>query len=262
MDRAEVIERYLAAWGKKDVPGLLKLMHPQASYYDAFWGEVCSGSDLSDYLENSFEYETYTYKPDDELISTQNGLIIRYDAFDRNDTEGLVPIFNGAEVITFSGDMIMTISDYYCDPNRIDLIEIASLAEMQHSRSHVAPLGLSAKISGRIKQRLQALATDMETFLDPALTVAQLADHVGCSVMHLFHVLEEELETSFLQFAYECRARYATTLMANMSNSHIGFDQIAKQSGFETVAEFRNAFQFTFGQSADEYLLKSTERSN
>ena len=262
MDRKEVIRRYLAAWGKKDVPGLLKLMHPQASYYDAFWGEVCSGSDLSNYLEDSFGYDEYRYKADDELISTQNGLVIRYVAFEQNDTKGLVPIFNGAEVISFSGDVIMTISDHYCDPSHIDLIEIASLAEKQHGRSHVAPLGLSAKVSGRIKQRLQALAIDMEIFLDPALTVAQLADHVGCSVMHLFHVLEEELETSFLQFAYECRAKHATTLMANMSKSHIGFDQIAKQSGFETVAEFRNAFQLTFGQSTEEYLQKSTERSN
>ena len=262
MDREEVIEQYLAAWSKKDVPGLLKLMHPQASYYDAFWGEVCSGSDLSDYLENSFEYDAYTYKPDDELISTPNGLIVRYVAFEQNDTEEFVPIFNGAEVFTFSGDVIMTISDHYCDPNRIDLVEIASLAERQHSRAHIAPLGLSAKISSRIKHRLQTLATDMQTFLDPALTVAQLADHVGCSVMHLFHVLEEELESSFLQFAFECRARYAATLMAKMSSSHIEFDQIAKQSGFETVAEFQNAFQLTFGQSAAEYLQKSTERSN
>ena len=258
MDRENLIERYLAAWSKKDVSGLLKLMHRQASYYDAFWGETCSGSDLSKYLEDNFEMETYWYKADDELISTQNALILRYVAFDQNDPEGLVPIFNGAEIVTISGGLIMTISDYYCDPNRVDLIELAMLAEKQHSRSNIAPLGLSARTSGRIKRRLHELAADMTVFLDPSLTVTQLADHVGCSVMHLFHVLEEEKETSFLQFVYECRARYASTLMMDRSKGDIGFDRIAEQSGFETVAEFHNAFRLTFGLSADEYLQKFT----
>lgn len=262
MDHEETIRRYFAAWREKDVPGLLSFMHPQASYYDAFWGEVCSGNDLPEYLEKSFEYDAYTYKPDDELISTPNGLIARYVAFAQKDTEQLVPIFNGAEVFTFSGDVIMTISDHYCDPNRIDLVEIASLAERQHSQAHIASLGLSAKVSSRIKHRLQALSTDKQTFLDPALTVAQLANHVGCSVMHLFHVLEEELGTSFLQFAFECRARHAATLIEEMSSNDIKFDQIAEQSGFETVAEFQNAFRLTFGQSAAEYSQKPKELSN
>ncbi len=256
MDRDELTKRYFEAWNQKDVSGLLKLMHPQASYYDAFWGEICSGSNLSKYLSDNLKLNTRWYRQDGEIIVAQDCLIIRYVTFDRDDHEGLAPIFNGAEVLTLSDGLIMTISDFYCDPNPIELIEIAMLAKKQHGRSNIAPLVLSAKNSGHIKRRMTGLADKTMVYLDSSLTVTQLADRVGCSVMDLFHVLEKENGTTFLQFVNECRVRHATTLMADASDGDIRFDRIAEQSGFETIAEFRDAFQSTFGMSADEYLQR------
>ena len=85
MDRTKLIERFLAAWSNKDIPELLKLMHSQASYYDAFWGETCTGSDLSKYFRSSIETDPLWYRSDEEIIPTPNGLIIRYEAFDGSD---------------------------------------------------------------------------------------------------------------------------------------------------------------------------------
>jgi AraC-like DNA-binding protein len=259
MGREELVERYFTAWNNKDVSGLLKLMHPQASYYDAFWGEICSGSDLSKYFGTNFEIDTRWYKPDDEIVATPNGLIIRYAAFDCNDSEGLEPILNGAEVITLSDGLIMTISDFYCYPDSVELMEIAKLAENQNGRLNVAPLGLSARSSAHIKRRLSELANARTVFLDPALTVTRLADFVGCSVMHLFHVLEEEKQTSFLLFVDECRARYATTLLTDVPNDAIRIDQVAEQSGFESVEALNRAFHATFGVSGLEYAQQFSQ---
>ena len=256
MDREELVERYFAASNQRNESDLLKLLHPQASYFDAFWGETCSGKDLSKYFSKYFELDTYWYRPDDNLIITQNGMIVRYVVFEHDDPEGLTPLFNGAEVITLSGDLIMTVSDYYCDPNVTDLIEIAALAEGQHGRANVVQHGLGTRFSSQIKRRLAELAKDMAVLRDPSVTVTILADHVGCSVMHLFHVLEEQKNTTFLQFVNECRARYASTLLTDMFNGEVRFDRIAEQSGFESVEEFRTTFQTTFGTSPDEYLQK------
>ena len=253
MDREEIVERYFAAWNQKNVSELLKLMHPQASCFDAFWGETCSGHDLNKYFSADFEVDTRWYRPDDELIAIPNGLIVRYVAFDGNDHQGLAPLFNGAEVLTISDGLILTISDFYCDPDPVDLTEIAKRAETQHSRSNIGPLGLSARTSGRIKRRLAELADKTTVYLDPSLTVTRLADRLGCSVMHLFHVLEEEKGTTFLQFVSECRVRYATTLLADASDSTIDIRRIAEQSGFESVEEFNDAFLSIFGTSAGEY---------
>ena len=90
MDRDELTKRFVEAWNRNDLSGLLNLMHPQASYYDAFWGEICSGSDLSKYFSDSLELNKYWYRHDDETIATDDGLISRYAAFDRDDREGRV----------------------------------------------------------------------------------------------------------------------------------------------------------------------------
>jgi AraC-like DNA-binding protein len=254
MTREELAKQYFNCWNQKNVPELLKLMHSQASYHDAFWGETCSGPDLAKYFDANFKVETRWYRPEGEIIATPNGLIVRYLAFSGNDPEGLTPILNGAEIITLSGELIMTVSDFYCGTDPVELIEIAALTEQQHARAHIAPLGLGAGTSARIKQRLAGLADNTTVFLQPSLTVTQLADHVGCSVMHLFHVLEEEKETTFRNFVNECRARHATTLMADTPSDDVRLDHVAKQSGFESVEEFRDAFQATFGITADEYL--------
>jgi AraC-like DNA-binding protein len=259
MGREELAERYFTAWNNKDVSGLLKLMHPQGSYYDAFWGEICSGSDLSKYFGTNFAIDTRWYRPDDDIIATPNGMVIRYVAFDRDDPEGLEPILNGAEVITMFDGLIMTVSDFYCDPDTVELVEIAKLAENQHGRLNIAPLGLSAKSSAHIKRRLAELASANTVFLDPALTVTKLADIVGCSVMHLFHILEEEKQTSFLQFVDECRARYATTLLTDVPNDAIRIEQVVEQSGFESVEALNRAFQATFGLSGLEYAQQFSQ---
>lgn len=256
LDREEIVTEYLMAWNTNDVPRLMRLLHPQASWYDAFWAETCSGPDLSAYIQDMFDIEKYWYRPDEELIHTPNGVVMRYAAFYQTDTAGAEPVFKGAEILSLSDGLIMTISDFYCDPSRDDLVEIASFVERQHAHANVAPLGLSARTSGRIKRRLSELKTEMTVFLDPSLTVAQLSNHVGCSVMHLFHVLEEEMEISFLQFALECRARYASTLLTDKANRDVGLDQIAHQAGFETTSELRNAFRITFGMSAKDYVKK------
>jgi AraC-like DNA-binding protein len=234
----------------------MKITHPQASYYDAFWGETSSGSDMPKYLSADFENDTRWYKQDGEYLITLNGLVLRYIAYDEDDTEGVEPVYNGAEVLTFADGLIMTISDFYCDPEPVDLIEIAESVEKLHSRANIAPLGLSARTSGRIKKRLSELAAEQTVFLNPSLTVTQLADLVGCSVMHLFHVLEEEKGTSFDEFVNDSRVRYATTLLVEKSYSDLELRAVARASGFEAIGDFRDAFHATFGVTPEEYSRK------
>jgi AraC-like DNA-binding protein len=231
-------------------------MHPQASYYDAFWQESCSGSDLGKYFTAGFESDTRWYRPLDEIIPTPNGVIVRYEAFDRDDNQGVTPILNGAEVLTLSEGLIMTISDYYCDPAPADLIEVASLAEGQHGRANVIQRGLGAQSAGRIKRQLSDVATGAAIILAPDITVTKLADYIGCSVMHLFHVLEDVQGTTFLDFVNGSRARHASTMMIDRAVDDVRFDRIAEQCGFESIMEFKDAFRLTFGMTADEYIQR------
>jgi AraC-like DNA-binding protein len=256
MDREKIVKRYFSAWNERDVPKFLRLMHPQASFYDAFWQETCTGQHLSKYFYTNLEIETCWYEPDDEIVATPNGMVARYVAYDVDDPEGCLPIYNGAEVITLSDGLILTISDYYCDPNPTDLIDLAKVADAHHRGVDSVSRGLSAKASSRISRRLAALVGEAIFFLDPDLTMTKLAEQVGCSVMHLFHVLEDQKGTTFLDYVNECRCRYASSLLVDPTMRDIRFDEIAEQSGFDSIRNFREAFQSTFGISAVEYLAK------
>lgn len=256
MDRDTIVNRYFEAWNQKDTSSLLKIMHPQASYYDAFWQESCSGRHLATYFSTNIELDRHWYRQSEEIISSPNGFIARYEAFHRDDDLGAAPAFNGVDIFTTAEDLIMTVSDYYCDPTLSALLEVSMLAEGQHGRANVIQHGLGANTISHIKRRLAEIATDTTVFLDTSLTVTLLSEHVGCDVMHLFYVLEEVQNTTFLDFVNSCRARHASTMMIEAADGDVRFDVIAEQCGFESIKEFNDAFQLTFDLTADEYLEK------
>ncbi len=256
MDRDQIVDRFFEAWNQKDVPGLLRLMHPQASYYDAFWQETCSGKHLAKYFSTNFELDEYWYRLNDEIIPRPNGVIVRYEALRSDDALGLAPVFNGTDILTIVDGLIMTVSDYYCDPSPTALIEISMLAEGPHGRANVIQRGLGTRTATRIKRRLAEIAVDPTVILEPSISVTSLAEHVGCTVMHLFHVLEEVQNTTFLDFVNGSRARHASRIMIDAANGDVRFDVIARECGFESIKELNDAFQKTFDLTADEYMEK------
>ena len=171
MDSHNIAKRYLDAWNQKDVQAIMNLTHSQVSFFDAFWGETCHASDLRKFLTADFEVETRWYKFNGDLLSTPNGVVVRYAAFENSDPQGLEPVYYGAEVLTISGDLIITISDFYCDTDLADLVEVATFVEMRHARANTAPLGLSARVGSLIRKNLKALADEATVFLEPTLTV-------------------------------------------------------------------------------------------
>lgn len=260
MSHQDLLDRYMDAWNRKAVADVLKLMDPQASYHDAFWGETCSGSDLVRYFDISFSADTRWYEQDGELISTPTGFIFQYLAFDRQNPGKRKLLYRGAEVVTLEDGIITGISDFYCDPDPVQLLEVATYIEKRRSKSDVAQLGMSAKTAGYIKRRLAELGENTSAFLDPSLSVRQLADRVGCTVSHLHKVLEEGENTSFGQFLNDYRVRYAASILAEGSGDTINIGLIASNSGFRQIDEFEESFQTTFGMSAEQYSVQALQQ--
>ncbi len=254
MQREEIAARYSQAFVEKDVSAVMKLMHPQAVFYDAFWSESSAGTDLAKYLDDAISNDDNWYEQVGNLVITASGFVIRYLAFHKSDPQGKSPLYNGAEVVTLHKGLIRSISDHYCDPTASELIDMSASIDACRMETNVVPLGLSSRAASRIKRRLTELAEKSDVFQDPKLTVSQLADHVDCSIMHLFHVLEEDKKTSFVEFVNECRVRYATTLLLDGTGTDVEFDEVAKKAGFDSTNEFRDAFDATFGDEPERYM--------
>ena len=256
LDIDVIIARYLDAWAREDVPALMKLLHPKAVYFDAYWVEVCSGKDLGKYFAENFATETRRYEITEEPILTPDGFIIRSVAYKKHDVDGLNPLFNCAEIVRLADGLIVAINDIYCDPNPQELLELADELRDHQGKTQIAEIGLSARVSARIKRRLSELADQSTIYRDPLLTVTMLADRVGCSVMHLFHVLEVEKGTTFQKYVNECRVRYSTGLLSSAVPDNADIEQIAEESGFGTSDEFHDAFRETFSMSPEEYARR------
>lgn len=155
-----------------------------------------------------------------------------------------------------SGEQIITICDYYCESDPELLLEVAEQSQPAHGRLNVVSLGLSRRSVARIKRRLADLASEMTVLLDPELTVTKLADQVSCSVMHLFHVLEEQMDTTFIRYVNGCRARYASTLLVDHPDRDISLAKVASDSGFESISDLDEAFETTFDMTIDQYVRR------
>lgn len=262
MDYQEMADRYIDAWNRRSVADLLRLMTPDATYHDAFWGESCSGRDLVRYLDTSFKEDAGFYQQDEEIITTPSGFVFRYLSFDQQNPKRRKLRFKGVDVITLDHGLIAGVSDIYCDTDTVQLLEFATRIEKRRLESNVATLGLSAKTAGRIKRRLAELGENTTIFIDSSLTARRLADRVGCPVVHLIHVLETEKDTNFRQLVDGHRVSFATSLLLARPGASIDLEKIASLSGFKHVEDLDKGFQSILGMTAADYLRHSDQQSD
>lgn len=253
MQPQELADKYLGAWNRQDVDGLLALMHEGASYYDAFWRETCVGRDLPEYFQGFFEEECYWYKQDGELITTDSSVVLRYHAHAVDGKEIGDVVYSGADVLTLRDGKILTSTDYYCEPDPTCLLAVAKSAERRHGETRYANAGLSGLKSWLVREQMLELIGKNQAFRDPQLTLADVAQQIGCSVEQLHQVVDYEFRSDFDDFLDVQRSNYASDLLRQAKNEPNYMSRIATQAGFTSTDDFYLAFSKSFGMTPKEY---------
>lgn len=248
-----LVKRYLDAWNRQDVDGVLALMHEGAAYYDAFWRESCVGRDLIRYLNDAFVDYTYLFRQIGTTIVTDSGAVLRYGAFDSGDPNSDESIFNGVEVLTIRDGKILTVSNHYCDPRRSSVLELAELEAARHGESRYAKSGLASKRLLKIKHTLCDLMHKDKLFLNPLLTPAQLADQIGCSIDHLLQVMNVERRSDFQDCLNRHRIEYARDHLMEELDDNNDLSDVAVQAGFASIDDFNAAFKKLSGGGPEEF---------
>jgi len=182
----DLVDRYLAASNARDLDAVFELFHPGVAYYDAFWRETCVGGDFRQYLADWFTIDELVYEQTGELIIVDDESVgLRYSARDENGTE----VYAGAEVLALKDGMILTISDYYCDPSELALEEVVALSVKRHGAPKYASSGLSAAQRSQVRRQISELLNAELMHLDAELTVHRLAQKLRCTPGQLFSVL-------------------------------------------------------------------------
>ena len=200
MKQDELVRRYLDAWNRRDVAAILDLLHPGAAYFDALWRESCVGRHLPNYLAEALGEDQYWYDLLGELIVTEDGVVYRYAGYSWDGTKVGKKRFEGAEVLSVREGKIMTISNYYCDPDPIILKEVARLAVSRHGLPTYVIEGHGAYKHAHVKNRLLKTIASAKVYDDRTLTVKDLAGQLGCTVDHLLELVNAEFGTDIQKY--------------------------------------------------------------
>lgn len=110
-----------------------------------------------------------------------------------------------------------------------------------------------------LPQFLKKLSAYMEKerpFLNPELTIQELADHLEVERPYLTRVLNDRLEKNFFAFINEYRVDEAKRRLADSENDHLTLLAVALDSGFNSKSSFNTVFKQYSGMTPSDFRKK------
>ncbi len=99
-------------------------------------------------------------------------------------------------------------------------------------------------------------------FLNPNLTIKDLADSIDTNTKYLSQVINEFCHQSFNNYINEYRVKEARAVFSDPASSNYTIEYIATQVGFNSKASFNSAFKKYIGVTPSFYLNSSKEILN
>lgn len=104
------------------------------------------------------------------------------------------------------------------------------------------PIETNSDIQQKIKL-LELLMTSKEPFLDPDLTILQLADQINLSQKELSTIINHHMGTHFFDFINEYRIRKAMEILKDPTKKEVTILEILYKVGFNSKSSFNTAFK-------------------
>jgi AraC family transcriptional regulator len=103
---------------------------------------------------------------------------------------------------------------------------------------------------GLAPYRMKRVNEFIQTHIEDAITLNELAGNVGLSPSHFYSLFRKTLGTTPHQFVLHCRIQHAKSLLAHSGNSIL---DVALASGFRTHQHFSRIFHRLVGVSPSAY---------
>lgn len=108
----------------------------------------------------------------------------------------------------------------------------------------------------KAENRLNSVMVDNKMFLNPKLTINDVARALGTNRTYLSEYLKNSLETNFFNYVNSFRVEFAKELLYN-TNSKL--EEIAMLSGFGSLSTFQRAFDKTYHCTPNEYRNRASK---
>ena len=113
--------------------------------------------------------------------------------------------------------------------------------------------GLSSQKGKSIGQQLLKMMEEKRPFLDPGLTLSQVAEIMGVPPHQLSQVINERMEQNFYQFVNSYRLEEAKRRLDHPDTGDDKLIKIAFDSGFNSLPTFNRVFRDLIGESPSQY---------
>tara|TARA_R110000868_G_scaffold259361_1_gene517105 strand:- start:4027 stop:5151 length:1125 start_codon:yes stop_codon:yes gene_type:complete len=104
-----------------------------------------------------------------------------------------------------------------------------------------------------IIQKLYTAMKDDRLYLNPELTITNLADQIGHSKVLISQTLNQKLGVNFFDFVNKYRVEEVKLLLDNSENDHLSILGIAMEAGFSSKSTFNKCFKKFTGYTPSNY---------
>ena len=113
---------------------------------------------------------------------------------------------------------------------------------------------ISSRDMQEIKEKLIQVMRDKKPYLDPALTIDDLADLLQVKRHHLSQVINQEFSMNFFEFINTYRVSEFKEQATNTANEHLSIMGLAFDCGFNSKATFNQVFKKQEGLTPSAFL--------
>lgn len=119
---------------------------------------------------------------------------------------------------------------------------------------------LSDEEAAELKQALMTQLESRELFLNPGLTLRDLAETLGSTEKKVSYLINQNLNTSYYELINKYRVEKFKTAVAHSENESLSIAGIALNCGFPSKSSFYRAFKSQVAMSPSEYIKKIQDK--
>jgi len=113
--------------------------------------------------------------------------------------------------------------------------------------------GLSKEAIELIQRSLKKVTMEQKPYLNPELTINDLAELIKCNRHHLSQVLNDSLKSSFYDYINFYRVEEAKQLLLNSGKDNHKIASIAYDAGFNSLSTFNDIFRKHTGTTPSQF---------
>jgi AraC-like DNA-binding protein len=261
MISSDFVASYFDAWNHHDAGAVADHLAMGGTYCDMPFQRQLARAELIAHLKEYFAQDNSRYQLIGEILRGESSIAFQYRACPVDSSDDAVG-WTGAEFVTMQGDAACRIEDYYGSPDIESATQsMGRLPGRQRVQRYVKS-GLDEEGLHEVMACLTELMKADQLYLEPDLSLPQLAECMDCSVNHLSQAINAGFGVSFYDYVNGYRVRQAADIFCSGDTASKAVLDVALAVGFNSTSTFYAAFKKITGQTPAQYHREKCIDSN